>query len=112
MALRFDEQTRAHYRAGILRKGKQIAEALADVLAGKERRIQLRELPASGQKPGMRLEERLRAYLDHVEACRALLDASDDRFGRCRRCGVDLGELALAEMPWADRCPDCAAELG
>jgi RNA polymerase-binding transcription factor DksA len=60
----------------------------------------------------MRPEERLRAYLDHVERCRELLDADDDRYGRCYTCGVDLGVPALDEMPWADRCQECAALPG
>ena len=112
MPLRFDEPTRARYRARLLRKGKQIADELADVLAGKSNRTRPGELPLSAQKPGMRPEERLRAYLDHVDGCRKRLDAGDDRFGRCGICGTDLGPVALEQMPWADRCEACAAELG
>ena len=50
------------------------------------------------------LETALRWALDQVENRRKLLDARDDSYGRCEVCGEDLGELALGEMPWADRC--------
>ncbi len=107
MALRFDDSTRARLRAKIMRKGQAIATDLAEVLAGKDKEIKLSELPVFAAKPGMRPEERLRAYLDHVESCRKLLDADDDRFGRCAKCGTDLGLPALEEMPWAELCQAC-----
>ena len=47
--------------------------------------------------------------LDQIDRRRALIDADDDRFGRCDICGVDLGAGALGEMPWADRCQAHAA---
>ena len=107
MALRFDEPTRLRLRSRLLRKGRAIAEKLAELLAGKGGPVRLSDLPAFARKPGMRPEERLRAYLDHVENCRKLLDAGDDRFGRCTSCGEDLGLVALGDMPWADRCQKC-----
>jgi RNA polymerase-binding transcription factor DksA len=55
-------------------------------------------------RPGLRPEEAVRQALDQVEGRRRLLDAGDDRYGRCEVCDVDLGALALGEMPWADRC--------
>jgi hypothetical protein len=101
MTLRFDPQTRATLRRDLLARGHTLATLLADVLAGK-RPPALASL-LSG-RPGKRPEEVLRLALDQVEARRRLLDAGDDRFGRCDVCGVDLGGAALGEMAWADRC--------
>ena len=91
-----------------MKKGLEIATLLADVLAGKDKARDLQAL-AFGGKPGERPEEKLRRYLELIEAKRALLDAADDAFGRCETCGIDLGITALREMPWADRCPPHAA---
>jgi RNA polymerase-binding transcription factor DksA len=86
-------------------RGQILATLLADVLAGKEP-PELAALLA--QKPGMRPEEVLRLALDQIESRRRLLDSGDDRFGRCDRCGVDLGLARIREMPWADRCAEHA----
>ena len=83
--MRIDPATLAHLRRDLMRRGATLATLLA-------------------QKPGKRPEEVLRLALDQVEACRRLLDAGDDRYGRCGTCGTDLGVAALGEMPWADRC--------
>lgn len=106
MSLRFDEPTRLRLRRALLRKGHTIATLLADVLAGKDKGSELSNLPMF-DKPGLRPEEKLRMYLDHVESCRILLDNDDDRFGRCTECDADLGLLALEQMPWADQCQTC-----
>jgi hypothetical protein len=98
-----DEPLRARLRRGLLDRGRVLATLLAEVLAGKPIETRLGALGVEG-KPGMRPEEKLRLALDQIEARRKLLDAGDDRFGRCDTCGADLGELALSEMPWADRC--------
>jgi RNA polymerase-binding transcription factor DksA len=99
--MRFEPAVLAKLRRDLMRRGATLATLLADVLAGK----QPPELAALlAQKPGKRPEEVLRLALDQVEARRKLLDADDDRFGRCDVCGVDLGAAALGEMPWADRC--------
>lgn len=87
-----------------MKKGLEIATLLADVMAGKDK---TRELAALQLKPGIRPAEALRMYLGVIESKRTLLDANDDRFGRCESCGADLGVMALREMPWADRCPRC-----
>lgn len=89
-------------RRHLMDRGRVLATLLADVLAGKPVAPPL-GLPG---KPGMKPEEKLRAALDQVEARRRLLDAGDDRFGRCTVCDLDLGTVALGEMPWADRCRD------
>jgi RNA polymerase-binding transcription factor DksA len=99
--VRFDSATLAKLRRDLMRRGATLATLLAEVLAGK-RPPRLADLLA--QKPGMRPEEVLRLALDQIEGRRRLIDTGDDRYGRCDRCGADLGEAALAEMPWADRC--------
>jgi hypothetical protein len=98
-----EELMRARLRRGLLDRGRVLATLLADVMAGKRIEARLGPLGIEG-KPGLRPEEKLRLALDQVEGRRRLLDAGDARFGRCDACGVDLGELALQEMPWADRC--------
>lgn len=99
--MRIDPATLTHLRRDLMHRGATLATLLAQVLAGKQPPA-LAALLA--QKPGKRPEEVLRLALDQVEACRKLLDAGDDRYGRCGTCGVDLGAAALGEMPWADRC--------
>ena len=90
-------------RRALLDRGAVLAALLADVLAGKASEDRVSEILGGG-KPGMRAEEKLRSALDQIEHRRQLLDADDDAFGRCEVCGEDLGEAALVEMPWADRC--------
>ena len=108
MTLRFAPALRKTLRAALMARGRTLATMLSDVLAGKR--------PPSAQaildaKPGKKPEDVLRLALDQVEGRRHLLDANDDRFGRCDVCGVDLGEAALGEMPWADRCAEHAPKL-
>lgn len=98
-----EEVIRIRLRRGLLDRGRVLATLLADVMSGKRIEARLGALGVDG-KPGMRPEEKLRLALDQVEGRRRLLDAGDDRFGRCDACGEELGELALQEMPWADRC--------
>lgn len=88
-------------------RGQTLATLLSDVMAGKHPPSLIALLAA---KPGKRPEEVLRLALDQVEARRGLLDADDDRFGRCDICGTDLGEVALGEMAWADRCAEHAMQ--
>ncbi len=109
--MRFDDQTREHYRRLLLDKGFAIAQLLAAVLAGKDKQRDIAALPVFSAKPGMTPEEKLRAFLALIEARRELLVAGDERFGCCEYCGVELGELELEEMAWADRCQACAAKL-
>lgn len=104
--MRFDPDVRAQLRRDLMRRGLTLATLLSQVLAGK-RPPDLAALLAA--RPGMRPEEVLRIALDQVEARRKLLDSGDDRYGRCDACGVDLGAIALGDMPWADRCPTHAA---
>ena len=109
--MRFDEVTRARLRVGLMRRGLDLATLLAEILAGKDKQTELEALGLDA-RPGARPEyvESLydywaaRAALEQIEARRRLLDASDDQYGRCDVCGVDLELAALGELPWADRC--------
>jgi RNA polymerase-binding transcription factor DksA len=105
--MRIDPPTLVRLRRDLVRRGATLAGMLAEVLAGKQP-PQLAALLA--QKPGIRPEEALRLALDQIEHRRRLIDADDDRYGRCDVCGVDLGVAALGEMPWADRCAAHANE--
>jgi hypothetical protein len=106
MTVRFDANVIADLRRDLLHRGQILGALLAEVLAGKQP-PELAALLAG--KPGLRPEEVLRLALDQVERRRVLLDAGDDRFGRCDVCARDLGLAALRELPWADRCPEHAA---
>ncbi|MEO8699680.1 MAG: hypothetical protein ABI867_06535 [Kofleriaceae bacterium] len=94
-------------RKGVLRRllldrGRVLATLLSEVLAGKVNESRIVALVEG--KPGMRPEEKLRWALDQIEDRRKLLEADDDRFGRCDLCGADLGDVAVDQLPWADRC--------
>lgn len=102
-----DLTARARLRRHLLKRGHTVATLLADVLSGKDKASALAAFGLA--RPGIRPEEALRKALDQIEGRRKLLDASDDRYGRCDVCGVDLGALALEEMAWADRCATHAA---
>jgi RNA polymerase-binding transcription factor DksA len=99
--MRFAPGTLATMRRALLRRGQNLAELLSQVMAGKQP-PQLSALLA--EKPGKRPEEVLREALAQIDGRRKLIDADDDRFGRCDVCGADLGEPAMLEVPWADRC--------
>lgn len=105
--MRFTPEQLAKLRHDLMWRGQTLSALLADVLAGKHPP----ELAALlDEKPGMRPEEVLRLALDKVEGRRILLDAGDNRYGRCDICGVDLGLVALGEMAWADCCAVHAAQ--
>jgi hypothetical protein len=104
---RLDAATRLRLRRRLLVRGGVLATLLAEVLAGTDKGPSLAALGIL--RPGIRPEEALRKALDQVERQRVLLDASDDRYGRCATCGADLGVVALDEMAWADRCLTHAA---
>ena len=80
------------------------------MLGGKDKAIELAALLAG--KPGMTPEEKLRAYLNHIESRRHLLVSADDRYGSCDLCGKELADSELDEMAWADRCRACACLPG
>lgn len=105
--MRFSPTIVTKLRRDLMKRGLTLSTLLADVLAGK-RPPSLAALLSA--KPGMRPEEVLRLALDQVEGRRKLIDADDDRYGRCDVCGADLGLVALGEMPWADRCAAHASQ--
>ena len=107
MTVRFEPQLRARMRTDLMARGQNLATLLSQVMAGKQPPSLVALLAA---KPGKRPEEVLRLALDQIEVRRRLLDADDDRFGRCDICGADLGEVALGEMAWADRCAEHATK--
>lgn len=98
-----DEPRKTRLRRQLLARGYALATLLAEVLAGKASEARVDALVGGG-KPGERPAEKLRRALDQIEARRGLLEAGDDRFGRCGVCAVDLGEVDIDELPWADRC--------
>src|SRR5438445_64513 len=104
---RFEPAILATLRRGLMTRGQTLATLLSQVLAGKRPPALTAILDA---RPGLRPEEALRMTLDQVEGRRKLLDADDDRYGRCDVCGADLGAAALGEMPWADLCVTHAVE--
>lgn len=106
--MRYSESTLAELRSLVMKKGQAVANQLAEVLAGKGKDLDLGLFPDDAKKPGLRPEERLRLFLDHLEETRKRIDAQDDAFGRCTICGKDLGLAALRQMPWADRCQEHA----
>ena len=110
-ALRFDDATRAVLRRRLLDRGRALATLLADVLAGKQDDRALRAVGLFA-KPGLRPDEVLRAALDQVDGLRRLIDAGDDRYGRCGVCADDLGLVAITEVPWADACHAHARGIG
>jgi hypothetical protein len=101
--MRFAPDTLAGFRRAIMQRGHKLATILSELMAGKDKSPALTAMGVVG-KPGMTPEEKVRKALDQVEARRKLIDADDDRYGRCDACGEDLGEVALGELPWADRC--------
>ena len=105
--MRFDDATLARLRKDLMKHGQTLSIMLADVLAGK---VHPQITAILDAKPGLRPEEAARMLLDQNEARRKLLDAKDDRFGRCDLCGKDLGLPTLEQMPWADRCNAHATE--
>jgi len=108
MSLRFEPDVRARLRSALMTRGRMLATVLSEVLAGKQSPT-IESLLAA--RPGKRPEEVVREALDQIEARRRLLDDDDDRFGRCDVCGTDLGEPALGEMAWADRCAKHALQV-
>lgn len=103
VAPRFDEPTVLRLRKRLMAKGHAIATLLADVLGGKDRGSEIRALQVD-DKPGERVDEKLRRYLDLLESRRQLLDARSEAYGCCELCGLAVELPALEEMPWADRC--------
>lgn len=101
---RFPADDLKRLRRRLLDRGQAIATKLAALMAGGDANAIARALGLT-LKPGARPEEILRRALDHVDGLRKLIDADDDRYGRCHECGLDLGVALMNEVPWADSCP-------
>lgn len=100
---RFDRELRTELHRSLVKRGCLLATLLGDVLAGKDRTAELAAIGVD-PRPGMHPDEQLRDALNLVERRRRLLDAGDDRFGRCEVCGVELSRADLEQLAWADRC--------
>lgn len=97
------------WRGDLMRKGMAVNAALVALKANQN--ATLVDLPLPGQgKPGMRKEERLRAYLDLI--IRAQRRLGTEAFGHCVDCGVALPLAALDDTPWIERCAACDARAG
>ena len=85
-------------------KGMEVAQKLAEVLAGKD--VELADL---GDLHGLDLvdkkEMRLRAFLDKINAARRRLDT--EAYGTCVSCSTAFKAAVLDETPWIDRCEPC-----
>ena len=109
MSQHLSMQKKEQYRKALLRKGHEIAIKLADLKAGKEvRLIELADLRQRG--PLVTPEQRLRQYLDLINARRKALEADDGSYGVCEMCDAALSEPELDMMPWATRCRNCAGK--
>lgn len=106
MTVALSDSKKARYRKKLLKKGQQIATKLAEALAGLDCRLE-DIAPSRLSEPGMTKEEKLRAQLDHIEACRKALERDDGTFGTCWRCKGNISEPELDEMPWADESAYC-----
>ena len=90
----------------INQKGLEVATKLAGLKAGQN--ITLADMGTGLERAGLTKEERLRNYLDLINASRTrLLSGPGGGYGRCLACGVELTPAALDELPWTERCGDC-----
>ncbi len=103
------ENERSQIRRRLLQKGQAVANKLADVLAGADVRLSDLSL-VQGVPDSVRAEDRLRAYLKHLNTRRNLLDTDVETFQRCVRCGAALSAVSLLDTPWADTCQECGGK--
>jgi RNA polymerase-binding transcription factor DksA len=90
-------------RRQLLRKGSELAEKLAELMAGKE--IRMEEILRT--KPGETPIERLRRFMALIDGRLAAIRAGT--YGRCEQCGDGLPYAHLEQIPWIDTCQACAA---
>ncbi len=93
-------------RRQLLNKGAEVSALLAEILAGQA--VDPRALGGFGgtSRPGERPTERLRRFLDLIDA--KLHATRSGTYGFCAGCGEPLALAALTQMPWADKCLACA----
>ena len=102
-----DDERRALRLGRINQKGLEVATKLAELKAGQN--VTLADMASPGLDiEAMTKEERIRAFLDLINASRTRLMSGD--YGRCRSCDAMLGPAALDEVPWTERCADCARD--
>lgn len=90
----------------INQKGWEVAQRLAKVKAGQNLRLEdIKGLTADDVQETP--EERLRRFLDQINAARTRL--STDDYGKCLQCGAPFQPAQLDEMPWVELCHGCAA---
>ncbi len=107
-----DDAQRSLRLGRINAKGMEVATKLSSLLAGKDvSLIELAELTKGGE-PAETKEQRLRRFLDQVNASRARLlnKAGAAPYGACLGCGSPLADGALDEMPWVERCAPCVSK--
>ena len=97
----------AKRRRDLMAKGMAVNGQLVALLAGKNATLLNMKLPHE-QKPGMRKEERLRAFLDQIIGAQCRLGTPS--YGHCEQCGVAFSDAALDEIPWLAVCAACAAK--
>jgi RNA polymerase-binding transcription factor DksA len=99
----FTEEELARLRRRLLAKGRELAEILAELMAGQS--------PGAADlldaEPGETKIEKVRRYLDLVD--RAIKRVPAGKYGTCIECGRPLPRALLSEIPWTERCPGCAA---
>jgi RNA polymerase-binding transcription factor DksA len=92
------------WRKTLLRKGQDISDLLAALLAGKDVDLGSLPLPGSGDDDK---ETRLRRFLEQID--RAVKCFGTGWYGRCQVCDIELQPAALSEQPWISRCQTHAA---
>ena len=92
--------------AKIGQKGWEVAQKLHEVKANQnaDLRVLGRLFKDDTDEPP---EERLRRYLDMINAARERQNGGD--YGNCLNCGKAFSDAELDEMPWVDLCNRCAA---
>ncbi|HEX9604920.1 MAG TPA: hypothetical protein VF973_14310 [Myxococcales bacterium] len=88
------------WRKQLLRKGQDVSDLLAALLAGKD--VDLASLPLSGSADDGD-EARLRRFLEQID--RAVKCFGTGWYGHCQICDVELSAAVLSEQPWISRCP-------
>jgi RNA polymerase-binding transcription factor DksA len=88
----------------LLNKGRDLAEKLSQLMAGKPVSLQELLAPKVGETP----TERCRRYLDLVDGRIKAINAGT--YGNCFLCETPLSYVELEQMPWAQYCAACAAK--
>jgi RNA polymerase-binding transcription factor DksA len=90
-------------RRRLLAKGRELSEILAALMAG----LSPKATDLLDACPGETKIEKVRRYLDLVD--RKIKAIAAGNYGRCEGCDAPIPPALLAELPWMDRCPACAA---